>query len=66
MDFVGRFEHLPDEAELTLKNLGVQFVMPKLNATDHPHHRDSLTESAVRRIYDIWRPDFINFQYSID
>lgn len=57
VDFVGRYEHLTDDAQEVFKRLGIQAELPHENQGERGHYRDYYARGDRQRVEQIYRSD---------
>jgi len=65
LDFVGRFENLSADIEKIKKQIDLEFELPHLRRTKRRPLREAYTAKGMERVYQLWKPDFENFDYTL-
>ena len=63
LDFAGRFETLHEDFNHICNTLGIDIVLQKLNAFDHPDYREYYTDGTRERVRRHWAQDIEAFNY---
>ncbi len=64
VDFVGRFENLPEDFSAVAARLGVDAELPRLNTSKRKPYQEYYSATMSARVYQLYRPDFELFEYS--
>jgi hypothetical protein len=64
--FIGRYENLDSDFEYVCERLNRQVVLPKRNVSkrDGAVTKSDLSENSLRRLQEVYWPDFLYFGYS--
>ena len=63
MNFIGRFESLEDDFKKVSKMIGVQMLLPYVNAFDRKHYRTYFGPGDVEKVRRIYKRDLEHFGY---
>jgi hypothetical protein len=64
VDFVGRYERLPEDFATVTSRLGLQASLPHVNATDHRDYRSYYTDLTRALVADAFAEDIERFGYT--
>jgi hypothetical protein len=66
VDFIGRFEHLSNDFNFIMNEVGLDVSLPHLNKTPHKNYKDYYDENTKNMIYEYFKQDIEYFGYNFD
>lgn len=63
MDFVGRFERLPDDFAIVAERLGAEADLPRFNASSRGSYKDAYTDEMHNIVGELYAADIAAFDY---
>jgi hypothetical protein len=66
VDFVGRFESLPQDIKVISKAIGQNIELPHLNSNKKDAFCSVYNEGIAKKVYSLYQKDFELFDYSVD
>lgn len=65
VDYIGRFENIDDDWNYIKDKINISDDLPKLNSSKHyPYQKYFNRQKFIDRAADLYKEDFINFNYS--
>jgi hypothetical protein len=66
VDFIGRFERLPEDFASVCKRIGVKATLPHTNASTHRDYRSYYTTQMIADVLGAYSQDIERFSYTFD
>ncbi len=66
VDFLIRFELLEEDLNIVSKKIGEEIILPHINSNMHNKTTKSLTNAVRKKIWKLYKLDFLIFNYSFD
>lgn len=66
LDFVGRFEHMSEDFQTALDQIGVEAHLPHRNKTSHRAYQSYYTDETAQLVEELYQIDVDTFDYQFD
>ena len=65
VDFIGRFENLPEDWEYVAERTGLSKTLPLLNQTPHEHYRECYNDETAAMVYERYKMEIDYLGYEL-